>query len=410
MLRSEAPRMAAPFDPMSVGQFTREFFNQKTLFVAGNTGKFDALLNVDALLAAVKAGAYETVKGGFHSLEGTHGEVRLRGEDLDSALAAGLTVAVHNVHRIHPAVSNLLRAFRTELQISDNLIATVFISPPGSGFGLHYDSASVWSLQLRGAKLWKVADQPADEFPKNHHIPTRVELDSGRLAYRPDELRERLIRTGDLLYVAPGTWHDVRSDGVSVHLSIGHYYRPMIRLLDEVLEGKLSQSPHWGRGPTRPQGDTAESRREAILHELDSRLGEAKTALGELTVDELYDAWRRGVDAPRQGGVVRAPRPSTVCERELSPERSYSVGSDDFVAAIDPSRDDQDALCLYENLIMFSSMPAASSALIYDIKVRRRFTGEELLQAHPTLDWREIGRVLKVLVEAGVVSIGARHL
>lgn len=67
---------------------------------------------------------------------------------------------------------------------------------PESGFGAHADQHDVLVVQLKGCKHWKIESTDS-------------------------ELRDLLIREGDILFIKEGTIHNVNSVGeISIHISI----------------------------------------------------------------------------------------------------------------------------------------------------------------------------------------------
>jgi len=98
--------------------------------------------------------------------------------------------------------------------------ANIYLSPPETrGFGIHFDTHSVFALQLEGAKHWKIFDSP---FP----LPFNDEREAPRaFTQRVSDAKciyEEDLTKGDLLYIPRGYLHEVSSGPQpSVHITFG---------------------------------------------------------------------------------------------------------------------------------------------------------------------------------------------
>ena len=99
----------------------------------------------------------------------------------------------------------------------------LYISPPGSGTPMHFDTRWIVVVQLVGSKLWQVGPGPAVASPRSnvvadeaageaHHDGTRLVL--------PDRMHFALLRPGDWLMVPWGTWHGTHSHDGSVSATL----------------------------------------------------------------------------------------------------------------------------------------------------------------------------------------------
>jgi ribosomal protein L16 Arg81 hydroxylase len=105
----------------------------------------------------------------------------------------------------------------------------------GQGFSMHVDTHDVFVLQLHGSKKWQIGE-PERALP----LAAR---DSGPVG-NPGQVREYVLRPGDVLYLPRGYPHQaVTSDESSLHLTVGvHAFRWhdfMVEALKAVAEQRV---------------------------------------------------------------------------------------------------------------------------------------------------------------------------
>jgi hypothetical protein len=109
----------------------------------------------------------------------------------------------------------------------------LYISPPGSGAAMHFDTRWIVVVQLSGSKVWQVATEPAVDTPRHNVVADEtagVAHYDGIDLTLPDRMRFILLKPGDWLMVPWGTWHGTNShDGsVSATLAFADAMKPVL--------------------------------------------------------------------------------------------------------------------------------------------------------------------------------------
>lgn len=117
-----------------------------------------------------------------------------------------------------------------------------YLSFSGDGtFGKHWDTHDVFAIQLLGRKRWQVF-QPTLPLPLSHQTSERSEIPCPATP-----VLDRVLETGDVLYVPRGWWHQVLPlEEGSFHLSVGTYAPTMqdytgwicSQVLPQLIEGR----------------------------------------------------------------------------------------------------------------------------------------------------------------------------
>lgn len=197
-------------------------------------------------------------------------------ERIGREFAAGATLVLQSLERIHPPLRELAAAL--EAEISHPVQTNAYLSPPGaSALARHSDRHDVFVVQLEGSKSWDVE------------------------GLGPLELVE-----GDVLYIPRGCEHSASTnDRHSLHLTIGVLsvtYGSVIRRAVDSLEHGFDRA--------LPLGFAAES--QGV--ELAAAIGDAiSRAASQLLSRDLMDVARAEQERVRR----RADRPGGL-RRELA--------------------------------------------------------------------------------------------
>jgi ribosomal protein L16 Arg81 hydroxylase len=397
--------LGALLAPFSVARFVGEHFNRRALHVPGAAGKFRGLLDPELLLSDLETGfggRISEVRAGFRDGRGDHREITVRADEARDVLAGGMTVVVANPETVYPRLEALLRQLRTGLCIPDAINMACFISPAGAGYGLHYDPSSVWAIQLTGTKIWRISETPAVPFPSRVSIPTRADLAAGLHPCDPDSLVDRTLRPGDLLYLPPGAWHDVRAEEPCIHLSVAHFYRGLAEIVFDLLRPALQASPSWRHTPVLGAVAAPAETRRALAETLAARLAEFREVVTGLTPSALSAAIAERVDAG--AGAPALPDGEAELISDPDPDQTFVLDQHAFVASIDPARDRDEALCLFRSGTLFATLPEDAAPVVKEMRRRGRFSGRELLSANAGLSWSDVRELFKALVEARVLA------
>lgn len=148
------------------------------------------------------------------------------------AFRSGKSLRIDAIHRFSEPIMLLCKAM--ELSIGSHVNANLYLTP-GAGkkaLARHYDTHDVFVLQVHGNKLWRLYDPPSEvplEYLPLLRLETLRSMKMSRLqsdqsgstsCFLKDEFT---LRTGDLLYLPRGFWHEAESepDQISAHLTLG---------------------------------------------------------------------------------------------------------------------------------------------------------------------------------------------
>jgi len=122
------------------------------------------------------------------------------------------------VHQLMKYSVDSLSQFTNDLEkhFGFTVETTVYLTPEKSqGFTAHYDTHSVFVLQIYGSKTWRLYDNVKDLPTLDQHFVKAL--------YKETEPKNTIkLLPGDLLYVPRGLAHDaITTDGVSLHITLG---------------------------------------------------------------------------------------------------------------------------------------------------------------------------------------------
>ena len=128
------------------------------------------------------------------------------------------SIRIFHAHRCLKKVGGWCRELETVFRCP--VQANIYLSPPESrGFGIHFDTHSVFALQLEGAKHWKIFDEPFPRPLGGEQEPSQefmARVGRARCIYEDD------LEKGELLYIPRGVLHEVSSGSLpSIHLTFG---------------------------------------------------------------------------------------------------------------------------------------------------------------------------------------------
>src|SRR3569833_3143837 len=195
--------------PLTAESFLDHYQARKHFYVGRSSpGYYAELLSVadlDSILQSrqLPAGFVNVVKDGVRcpieewsrfvdSPRGMH-QIALS-ESLLRFYGDGATLILNQADALVPSLTEACRKLTRELGFPTQ--TNIYITPRGSaGFSRHSDDHDVLILQIAGSKSWRVYVPDAEEFE---------------------------LRSGDLLYIPRGMFHDARScEEDSIHVTLG---------------------------------------------------------------------------------------------------------------------------------------------------------------------------------------------
>jgi ribosomal protein L16 Arg81 hydroxylase len=272
--------------PVDRTVFLNEYFGEKPLHIPGEPDRFADLCSWSDLndvldLNALSAPQLHLMRGG-KDLDPQLFQTRCEGHNrVDAAavskeMAEGATLIINYVDRHIPKLREFARSLERELRASVHVDIFAGCSP-AAGLGAHWDHYECLNVQLSGSKLWKIF-RPQRLYPmrKTFAFPRRDDVET---LHAPNEapVWEGSLRTGDLIYIPRGWWHQVVPEqlpslhlGITVEVPAGSDFLHWVadRLKAEELVRK--NIPYW-KPPTERKSFLRDLQ-ETVASEIDDQL------------------------------------------------------------------------------------------------------------------------------------------
>ena len=222
--------------PLAVDEFLKNFWGQTFKHVPGNPDKFSHLLPWHRLNEALEQHRLDFPRlrltrdgerlrpGSYisHSNARKKQVPRLRYEKLTQELDRGATLVLDAVDELYESTRALAEAL--ELFFHERVQINAYASWRTSrGFDLHWDDHDVFILQVTGRKHWMI-----------HGMTRPYPLAGDPKEPKPTDppLWDRILETGDLLYIPRGFWHVAYPlNEPTLHLTVGVHNRAGVDLL-----------------------------------------------------------------------------------------------------------------------------------------------------------------------------------
>jgi 50S ribosomal protein L16 3-hydroxylase len=249
---------------------------------------------------------------------------QLQAADVPPADALKFYSAGHTVY-MAGVTSPLVEQWRQTLAAHlgrhpSNYLCSLFASQPNRKTGAHFDELENFTIQLRGTKRWRIAEN------RNASLPT-VNFSMGGKRAHSEELwlyaeqpmpetmpayREVTLTPGSILYLPRGTWHEVVApDEESLSLLVAFPSVTWIDALLPALRTLLVQRPMWREHAVFEVGPDAAAAQAAKVRELWADLGRVLDAADPRW---LLPPYRPGaVDASAGAGVARRYLRNPLC-------------------------------------------------------------------------------------------------
>lgn len=399
--------LAALLAPVSPETFFAEYHDRQPLHVKGGAAKFAQVLGwrtINRLLDMTHAWTSHSLK---LLLDGSpvpaeqycvSAVTREGGQGLQPDarrvaewVAKGASVVLNDVDSLTPGLASVSAAL--EQAGLGKAQANCYISwQSHKAFPAHYDTHDVWAVQVEGEKTWNIWEGRA-EWPISH--PVFRSQDQAHHEQAKGRLRERvLLKTGDLLYLPRGWYHDALAEAASsVHVAYGAHAVLGMDVLNILMERVLYE-PLFRQPLPRQDGSAA------AKFALTQRVGQLGARLAELGRDPKVLSVLEGFIANhhynRGGNDLLAARglaaPAAAVGGEEAP--SYRV----IAAGAKPVRRGADWVLKTEAGALPLAPPEAEAAAW--LLARPDVTEAELRAAHPGVDALSL---LGRLVGAGLV-------
>ena len=283
-------------NPISPELFFQEHWNRKALHISGQADKFAGLFDQAAFhRAAHNCG---DLKVGYTDDKGWPAHFQIRPDQIDEMLAAKKTVCASVIQNAEPALISFLDEFRKSFRVAGAFTFNSYLSPDGSGFGLHLDHHPVFILQLDGAKRWRYSPEPGLK-----QVITNVSFPAGRdvlklpwvTVSRPPEesLCEAVLRPGDVLYLPKGCWHCAQAIGHSLALTLAMESVSLLDLVQAAMGPKLNTVRFRNALDAYSVIESPVSTPDQLKNVMHEGLLELSELVQNITVDDLAAVWER---------------------------------------------------------------------------------------------------------------------
>lgn len=385
------------FAPLSFTDFVKRHWERRSLYAPGPSERFDGLFDRERLLEVARrprgahSGDPRRLKAGFRDQRGEHAELSITASQVEPLLAANMTVQAEWVHETDPGVAAFVDDVRRSLAVPVELDVAAFLSPPGSGYGLHFDTTSMFVLQLAGTKRWHYAPTPAVPRPVSNVIPDAAARDARIHGYDESSLLVQELSPGDVLYLPAGAWHHVKATSESLHVCLT--LRPVNvldlardLLLDDLLSEVRGRSLPERPGP-HPSDPTGRARTEAWFA---ARLDALRKAVERLSPAALADAWSARSEAE---GDEAAPVPRDARLSHAMPvawRRAEGPDGDELLQVMDGDA-------------VLATLSAQAEGFLEGLRASERFAAKDAAAWAPELAWDDVAMLLGELVALGVL-------
>jgi hypothetical protein len=412
------PSLETLIHPLGVRELLAEYWERRSVYLPGSPDRF-AGLGVDrrAFAAAAKSSylrfGIAQLKAQYFDGEGSHRELAVPATQIDDLYAAGMTLCLTRIDDDAAAVALLAAQVKEALGLTGNVFCNAYLSPPGRGFGMHFDSQSVFILQIEGAKEWRYGETPAHDAPVENVLAEprsfaefHAENPTASLAMPdPDSLVHRRLQPGDVLYLPPGCWHQTLADGPSLSLSLTCTARNFTELITARLFRVFRARADWRRNlPAVPPADIpAGALPDSIERFFAARIAELRAEVDALDPRRLANQWLSYLATPRRASPVAATLPATHAT-EIAPTDRFRVrGPLRFALDV---HGEVETLFVHAPAIDVVLLPPDTLPFVRELATRETFTamdatgwagdGEEF-------DWDDVHEALHALLGVGLI-------
>jgi ribosomal protein L16 Arg81 hydroxylase len=276
--------LAQVLAPIGAPRFFAEYWQRRMLALEIGAAEFarikDEIGPLDvARLAGLARGGTQAWIASEHV---AHSVVPVDARNAASFFAAGATLYFLNVplERLTGGVAAFLGV------PGQRVIASIFLTPGSGGASAHFDMHENFTVQLTGAKRWRLGEAPVVSGPMEGHIVGRQLPPT--VASMVDAVKEEVplvadLRPGSLLYIPRGVLHRTGAGVESWSLNLSYCRTTWLELVQGILRRRLTRSAKW-RGTVTGVGMHSDpgAQLQNILPELAAELRELLSNPDEL--------------------------------------------------------------------------------------------------------------------------------
>jgi ribosomal protein L16 Arg81 hydroxylase len=280
--------------PFSTPEFCTHYWGQRFLHVArGKADYYSSLVSfsdIEQCLATNALFQRDSVATPFRTDGMPEAEPQCASEVFDR-LAQGKPLRLRRMETIMSPDSPVIAMLRDmEQKLQQPLSSLSCYISPASEFGLgpHHDESEIFTLQISGAKTWRLFNKVTSDEPGLYENDGLGDPD-----------HEITLKAGDLLYVPSGLIHDVTVAESEASFSLTIVFEPFrwTAMLDLLL-ARLGRSDLFSKPVLAGPRHGA----DAFDRAFDERVAAIRQELANLTGDDLADVltWRHlaGITLP----------------------------------------------------------------------------------------------------------------
>ncbi len=381
-----AADLASLLAPFPLADFVEGHWEKRSLYVRGVRHRFADVFDQARMLAAAQrprgphAADPRRLRAGFRDTSGEHAELGITAAQMAPLLAAGMTLQAEWLHESDAALGAFVEGVRRSLAVPVSIDVAAFLSPEGSGYGLHFDTTSMLVLQLEGTKRWHYAPLPAVARPVSNVIPDAAARAAGVHGFAESDLLVQELAPGDVLYLPAGAWHHVKATSESLHVCLTIRPVDALDLAHDLLLDDLLEDVAWRTLPALAD------RGEAYFA---GRLELLRAAVERLTPAVLHEAWRA-----RVGDVG---------------DEAPGIEHDDVLEHAAPIRwrratvEGEAAVQILRDAEVIGTMPRHAEAFLLKLKATPRFRADEARDWVKDYPWEDVAMLLGEFVSLGVL-------
>ncbi len=259
MSSHDKPALQSLLSPPSVDEFLSDYWPDKALYFAvdGDPARLPEFLHAKELSSFDSLAHINQRPVAFGNGPKSARMVASDARNASNLYQMGLTVYFDNITRIIPGAKKFARQLARELGINETAArVSAWASPVENGAAPHYDPTDVFSIQLRGTKLFELArvDEVSAPYGKQY-TPGASRLTEETLAQMvngfPDwhdvEFEKVEMKPGSVLFFPRGTWHRTYASADSFAVSIMIEPPTAAECILDQLRLLMLQDPEWRR-------------------------------------------------------------------------------------------------------------------------------------------------------------------
>lgn len=257
-----SPGLAGLLGVETTSSFFERHWPDEPFVAHGSLRRLQGLADAKELKSAevlARVPCRQLLAQGQHLEPQRFGNVAIAPEVAPSLLKAGLTLYFNEPQFPSRSVWRWVHALEKDLSLARGTIRpSVFMSTPGRGARMHFDSTESFVVQLRGRKAWTFARNDELAWAPVNYLEGEPLPDGlvglARGPVRAPKKRTRVVlEPGSVLFLPRGWWHSTETLEDSVHLDLLAALPTWADVMRSRVEAVIAQGTHWRTPAIAPQ-------------------------------------------------------------------------------------------------------------------------------------------------------------